>query len=127
MSLAITYVYSYIALLRPCAPASHNLSGFVLINGGPVSLSQIYPNRAVVGIIEAFYPGALGGTAVADVLFGKYSPGGRMPAVTTYVSSGEISAAIEYGMSTPPGRTYHIASKYTNLPVFIQKFDKYAT
>ena len=77
----------------------------VLINGGPLSLSQIYPNRAVVGIIEAFYPGALGGTAVADVLFGKYSPGGRMP-VTTYVSSGEVPPAVDYGMSTPPGRTY---------------------
>ena len=77
----------------------------VLINGGPLSLSQIYPNIAVVGIIEAFYPGALGGTAVADVLFGKYSPGGRMP-VTTYVSSGEVPPAVDYGMSTPPGRTY---------------------
>ena len=77
----------------------------ILINGGPLSLSQIYPNRAVVGIIEAFYPGALGGTAVADVLFGQYSPGGRMP-VTTYVSSGEVPPAVDYGMSTPPGRTY---------------------
>ena len=85
----------------------------VLINGGPLSLSQIYPNRAVVGIIEAFYPGALGGTAVADVLFGKYSPGGRMP-VTTYVSSGEVPPAVDYGMSTPPGRTYRY---YQNAPL----------
>ena len=85
----------------------------VLINGGPLSLSQIYPNKAVVGIIEAFYPGALGGTAVADVLFGKYNPGGRMP-VTTYVSSGEVPPAVDYGMSTPPGRTYRY---YKNAPL----------
>ena len=85
----------------------------VLINGGPLSLSQIYPNRAVVGIIEAFYPGALGGTAVADILFGKYSPGGRMP-VTTYVSSGEVPPAFDYGMSTLPGRTYRY---YQNAPL----------
>ena len=85
----------------------------VLINGGPLSLSQIYPNKAVVGIIEAFYPGALGGTAVADVLFGKYSPGGRMP-VTTYVSSGEVPPAVDYEMNTPPGRTYRY---YQNTPL----------
>ena len=86
----------------------------VLINGGPLSLSQIYPNKAVVGIIEAFYPGALGGTAVADVLFGKYNPGGRMP-VTTYVSSGEVPPAVDYGMSTPPGRTYHYYNECTGV------------
>ena len=92
------------ALVQQISELNSNII-IVLINGGPVSLSQIYPNGAVVGIIEAFYPGALGGTAVADVLFGKYSPGGRMP-VTTYVSSGEVPPAIDYGMSTPPGRTY---------------------
>ena len=86
----------------------------VLINGGPLSLSQLYTNRAVVGIIEAFYPGALGGTAVADVLFGKYSPGGRMP-VTTYVSSGELPPAVDYDMTTPPGRTYRY---YKRTPLF---------
>ena len=49
---------------------------------------------------------------MADVLFGKYNPGGRMP-VTTYVSSGEVPPAVDYGMSTPPGRTYHY---YKNTP-----------
>ena len=77
----------------------------VLINGGPVSLSQLYTNRGIIAIIEAFYPGALGGTAVADVLFGKYNPGGRMP-VTTYLSEGELPPAVDYNVTTPPGRTY---------------------
>ena len=103
------------ALVRQISELNPNII-IVLINGGPVSLSQIYPNRAVVGIIEAFYPGALGGKAVADVLFGKYSPGGRMP-VTTYVSSGEVPPAIDYGMSTPPGRTYRYY-KHTPLIPF---------
>ena len=87
----------------------------VLINGGPVSLSQLYTNRGVIGIVEAFYPGALGGTAVADVLFGKYNPGGRMP-VTTYVSEAELPPAVDYGMTTPPGRTYRYYKKTPLLP-----------
>ena len=87
----------------------------VLINGGPVSLSQVYTNRRVVGIIEAFYPGALGGTAVADVLFGNYNPGGRMP-VTTVVSEGELPPSVDYDMTTPPGRTYRYYERSPLIP-----------
>ena len=100
------------SLVRQVSELNRNII-VVLINGGPLSLSQIYPNRAVIGIIEAFYPGAQGGTAIADVLLGKYSPGGRMP-VTTYVSSGEIPPSVDYGMSTHPGRTYRY---YRNTPL----------
>ena len=102
------------ALVEQISELNSNII-IVLINGGPVSLSQIYPNRAVIGIIEAFYPGALGGVAVADVLFGRYSPGGRMP-VTTYVSSAEIPPSVDYGMSTPPGRTYRYYQHTPLLP-----------
>ena len=77
----------------------------VLINGGPVSLTALYNNKGVIGILEAFYPGAVGGTAVADVLFGKYNPGGKMP-VTVYESITDVPSATDYDMSTPPGRTY---------------------
>ena len=70
----------------------------VLINGGPVSLSRLFVNVGVIGIIEAFYPGALGGMAVANVIFGDYNPGGRMP-VTTYVSEGEVPPAVDYDMT----------------------------
>ena len=86
----------------------------VLINGGPLSLSHVHDDRGVIGIIEAFYPGALGGTAVADVLFGNYNPGGRMP-FTTYLSADELPPAVDYNMTTPPGRTYRY---YTDTPVF---------
>ena len=77
----------------------------VLINGGPVSISSLYSHKGVVGILEAFYPGAVGGTAVADVLFGKYNPGGRMP-MTVYDTSKDMNPATDYNMTTPPGRTY---------------------
>lgn len=102
------------ALIRQVSELNSNII-LVMINGGAVSLSQAYTNRAVVGILEAFYPGALGGTAVADVLFGKYSPGGRMP-VTTYVSSAEIPPSTDYGMTTHHGRTYRYYKRTPLIP-----------
>ena len=87
----------------------------VLVNGGPVTISkQLLDDDRIIGIIEAFYPGALGGTAVADVLFGNYNPGGRMP-VTTYLSADELPPAVDYNMTMPPGRTYRY---YTGTPLF---------
>jgi beta-glucosidase len=48
----------------------------VLINGRPMSIN--WANKYVPGIIEAWFPGAHGGTAIADVLFGDYDPGGKL-------------------------------------------------
>lgn len=49
----------------------------VLINGGPVA-SPWMADRADA-ILEAWEPGMFGGQAVAEVLFGEYNPGGRLP------------------------------------------------
>ena len=49
----------------------------VLVNGGPVSSEWIASN--VPAVVEAFYPGELGGDAIVDVLVGDYNPGGKMP------------------------------------------------
>jgi beta-glucosidase len=48
----------------------------VLINGRPLSINWI--DKFVPGIIEAWFPGVQGGTAIADVLFGDYNPGGKL-------------------------------------------------
>lgn len=47
-----------------------------LINGRPMSINWV--NKYVPGIIEAWFPGAQGGTAIADALFGDYNPGGKL-------------------------------------------------
>src|SRR2546423_12808412 len=48
----------------------------VLLNGRPLSINWI--NKYVPGIIEGWFPGAQGGTAIADVLFGDYNPSGKL-------------------------------------------------
>jgi beta-glucosidase len=48
----------------------------VLINGRPLSINWV--NKYVPGIIEAWFPGVHAGTAIADVLFGDYNPGGKL-------------------------------------------------
>ena len=86
----------------------------VLLNGGPVSIPNLYENSGVLAVIEAFYPGPLGGTAVADVIFGKYNPGGKLP-FTIFNSTNDVPVATDYNMTTPPGRTYRY---YTGRPLF---------
>jgi beta-glucosidase len=48
----------------------------VFINSQPITANWV--DRYVPGIIEAWYPGMYGGTAIADVLFGDYNPGGKL-------------------------------------------------
>ena len=59
----------------------------VLINGRPLSINWADDN--IPAIVEAWFPGVYGGKAVAEVLFGKYNPGGKMP-VTTPKTVGQI-------------------------------------
>jgi len=49
----------------------------VLINGRPLTVNWL--DRNVPAILEAWFPGLWGGQAVAEVLFGAYNPGGKLP------------------------------------------------
>ncbi|HEU4388958.1 MAG TPA: glycoside hydrolase family 3 C-terminal domain-containing protein [Blastocatellia bacterium] len=72
----------------------------VLLSGSALSVNWAADN--VPAIIEAWYPGEEGGTAVADVLFGDYNPGGRLP-VTFYKSVADLPPFEDYSMQN---RTY---------------------
>src|SRR6266568_3549984 len=67
----------------------------VLLNGRPMSINWI--DKYVPGIVEAWFPGAQGGTAIADVLFGDYNPGGKLT-VTFPKTVGQIP----YNFPTKP-------------------------
>ncbi|HEU4435760.1 MAG TPA: glycoside hydrolase family 3 N-terminal domain-containing protein [Pyrinomonadaceae bacterium] len=59
----------------------------VLLNGRPLSINWV--NKYVPAIVEGWFPGAQGGTAIAEVLFGDYNPSGKLT-VTFPRTAGQI-------------------------------------
>lgn len=72
----------------------------VLLNGSALAVN--WADAHLPAILEAWYPGQAGGTAIADVLFGDVSPSGRLP-VTFYRSADDLPPFTDYAMA---GRTY---------------------
>ena len=81
---------------------------FVNCSGSAIALSP--ETETCEAIVQAWYPGQEGGTAVADVLFGDYNPSGKLP-VTFYKNSSQLPDYEDYSMK---GRTY----RYFNDPLF---------
>ncbi len=67
----------------------------VLVNGSPVAVN--WTEAHVPAILEAWYPGQAGGTAIADVLFGDYNPGGKLP-MTSYVTVEQLPGFDDYNV-----------------------------
>lgn len=75
-------------------------TALVLLNGSAIALPWISEN--VPAIVEGWYGGQAGGTAIAEVLFGDYNPAGRLP-VTFYQSTDDLPPFEDYNMEN---RTY---------------------
>ncbi len=73
---------------------------FVLMSGSAVAIPWAQAHSDAV--VQAWYPGEAGGTAVADVLLGRVNPAGRLP-VTFYRSTADLPEFQDYRMA---GRTY---------------------
>lgn len=79
----------------------------VLLNGRPLDLSE--ESELADAILEAWYPGTMGGYAVADVLFGDVNPSGKLP-VTFPRNLGQVPI---YYYAKNTGRPYvHPDAKY---------------
>ncbi len=89
-----------VGLLKTVFEANPN-TVLVLMNGMPLAINWAQEN--VPAIVEAWYPGQAGGSAIADVLFGDYNPGGKLP-VTFYKSVTQLPPLEDYDITK--GRTY---------------------
>ncbi len=81
----------------------------VLNNGSALAVN--WAQDHIPAIVEAWYPGQAGGTAIADVLFGDYNPGGRLP-LTFYQSVEDLPPFDDYELA---GHTYRY---FDGLPLY---------
>ena len=81
---------------------------FVNCSGSAIALTP--ETESCDAIVQAWYAGQEGGTAIADVLFGDYNPGGKL-AVTFYRNDAQLPDYEDYSMK---GRTY----RYFDNPLF---------
>ena len=83
----------------------------VLIGGSAITMSSWLDHAAAV--LEAWYPGEAGGSAVADILFGSANPAGRLP-ITFPVAEGQLPLAYDH---KPTGRGDDYVD-LTGMPLF---------
>jgi len=96
-------VQAMFALRKPVA--------VVLINGQPLSIPEVAAQANA--LLEAWYPGQEGGTALADILFGDANPGGKLP-VTIARSVGQLP--MFYNQKPSAHRGYHFDSAEPLFP-----------
>jgi len=88
----------FIKLLREKVPGKPIVA--VITGGSAIALQDVL--EAADAVLFTWYPGEQGGTALADILFGRASPSGRLP-VTFYKSVDDLPPFNDYSMA---GRTY---------------------
>jgi beta-glucosidase len=91
----------------------------VLMNGRPLTLGAL--SDTAPALLEAWYPGTEGGDAVADVLFGKVDPGGKLP-MSFPRNVGQIP--ISYN-ELPTGRPADPSNKYTSKYLDVDNSPQY--
>ena len=83
----------------------------VFVNFSGSAIGMVPETESCDAIIQAWYPGQAGGTAIADVIYGDYNPAGRLP-VTFYKNINQVPDFEDYSMK---GRTYRYM---TEKPLF---------
>lgn len=73
---------------------------FICMSGSAIAFN--WESQHIPAIIQAWYGGQAAGTALADILFGRYNPSGKLP-ITFYQSDSDLPAIEDYSMKN---RTY---------------------
>jgi beta-glucosidase len=97
-------------LIKRVVAANPNVV-LVMINGYPISIN--WEKENVPAILEAWFAGQEQGTAMADIIFGDYNPGGKLP-VTFYKSTNDLPHISDYDITK--GRTYWFYDKEIIYP-----------
>mmetsp|Transcript_20723 Transcript_20723/g.52624 ORF Transcript_20723/g.52624 Transcript_20723/m.52624 type:complete len:939 (-) Transcript_20723:211-3027(-) len=84
----------------------------VLLQGGPIDIGPLLQLPNVAAVLSAWMPGQQGAAAIADALFGRVSPSGRLPVSTLHNNYTEQSHMSDMSMRKWPGRTY----RYLQVP-----------
>lgn len=82
----------------------------VLLSGSALAVN--YADEHIPAIVQGWYPGARGGKAIAEILFGEYAPEGKLP-VTFYRTSEELPEFTDYSMKN---RTYRYMKREALYP-----------
>jgi beta-glucosidase len=90
---------------------SHDKPVIVIITGGsPMNLTEVH--ELADAVLLAWYPGEEGGNAIADIIFGKVAPSGKLP-ITFPKSLDQLPSYEDYSMK---GRTYRYMTKEPMYP-----------
>ena len=84
----------------------------IMVNFSGSAIALEPESRICPAILQAWYPGQEGGTAVADVLFGDFNPCGKLP-VTFYRNDGQLPDYEDYNMA---GHTYRFMKEEPLYP-----------
>ena len=96
----ISFPYAQLKYLQQLREKTKKPLVVVITAGSAIELKEV--EKIADAVLLAWYPGEQGGNAVADILFGKVNPAGRLP-VTFYQSNNDLPAFEDYSMK---GRTY---------------------
>ncbi|KAL7262437.1 hypothetical protein ACSBR1_000752 [Camellia fascicularis] len=92
-------------LISAVSSASKAAIILILMGGGPIDVSFAKENPEIASILWIGYPGEAGGQAIAEVIFGKFNPGGRLP-MTWYPESFINVPMNDMSLRSNPSRGY---------------------
>lgn len=84
----------------------------ILVMMAGSSMDMRFADKNVNAVLQAWYPGALGGSAIADIIFGDEAPSGKLP-ITFYRTIEDLPPFEDYNMK---GRTYRYFEKEVLYP-----------